>query len=231
MPGGVHAALVHLPAAHGGADPHHARRPEQGPGLLVVDVRQVLRRPGLPVARGVPVLPAAHAGFSGGLRQNLRRHDHSRLSAVPPLSFGGQHRLKRRRLEGVPRQDGDAFAELFVIGGHPPAEIVVVHAGQIVMDEGIGVKHFHSTAKVQCLFQGSPRRLAEFHGQNRPDALAPGQEAVAHCLLQPSAGEKRPQAGLRQLPGFLQLPLKLHGSDLLRTFKGQLDGRAAGALH
>ena len=75
-------------------------------------------------------------------------------------------------------------------GGLAPAEVVVVHTGQIVVDQGVGVEHLHGAAEIKGLLSGSPRRLTEFHGEDGTDALAPGQQAVPHGLLQSPAGEE-----------------------------------------
>ncbi len=67
-----------------------------------------------------------------------------------------QHRLKGGGLEGVPRQHRIGVAEDHMVGGLAPAQVVVVHAGQIVMDQRIGVQHLHPAAQGQRPVRVSP---------------------------------------------------------------------------
>jgi hypothetical protein len=43
-------------------------------------------------------------------------------------------------LEGVAGEEGDGFAVDLVAGGDAAAQIVVIHAGEVVVDEGVGVE-------------------------------------------------------------------------------------------
>ena len=56
-------------------------------------------------------------------------------------------------LEGVAGQHGRALAEDLVVRRLAAAEIVVVHAGQVVVDERIGVQHLYGAGHGQGLFR------------------------------------------------------------------------------
>ena len=60
------------------------------------------------------------------------------LSATSML---GQN-LKCERLQRVSRQQRGGFAEFDMTGGLAPAQNVVVHAGQVIVHQGIGMDHF-----------------------------------------------------------------------------------------
>lgn len=44
--------------------------------------------------------------------------------------------------EGVSGEDGEAFAVDFMGGGAAAAEVIIIHAGEVIMDEGVGVEDF-----------------------------------------------------------------------------------------
>ena len=146
---------------------------------------------------GIQDLPATMPSRAGGLRQNARR----RRPGAPPAEPGAVRiSAEGLRLEGVPRQDGHGLAVDLVVGGLAPAQIVVVHAGQVVVDQGVGVDH------LQCAGRRAgppasrrPASRAELQRQHRPDPLAAGQQAVAHGLVQ--VAPVRLSGGKQPLPG------------------------------
>ena len=90
---------------------------------------------------------------------------------------------ERLRLEGVPRQNGHGLPIDLVTGGPPPPEVVVIHAGQVVVNEGIGVDALQCHAQREGPPGLSTQSLAESQGHHGPDSFASGQQAVAHGLL------------------------------------------------
>ena len=124
-------------------------------------------------------LPADHAVFTGGLRQNADDLHYDRRLRV---CAGG--RLKRRRQQRVPGQNSVRFAENLVICQPSAPVIVIVHARKIVVDQAVGVYHFNCSRERQRPAPVSAAQSAEFQRQHRADALASGQQAVAHGLKQ-----------------------------------------------
>ena len=110
-----------------------------------------------------------------------------RMHRLAPLLRAQSRRVgdepERLRQEGVPRQNGHGLAVDLMTGGPPPPEVVVVHAGQIVVNEGIGVDALQRRAQRKGLPGLPAQRFAEGQGQHGPDPLAPRQQAVAHGLL------------------------------------------------
>ena len=86
------------------------------------------------IAKGVQHLSGHHAVGTGG-SAGLDRRD---------TAFGGKtgrlgNETEGLGLEGVAGQNGQRLAVDLVVGGLATAQIVVVHAGQVVVDKGIVV--------------------------------------------------------------------------------------------
>ena len=133
------------------------------------------------LVQGIQHLTRYHAVGAGGLRQQQ--------GAGQPLP-GPRHPLQDqligRRLQGVSRQHGQRLTVDLVVGGLAPAEVVIVHAGQVIVDQGVGVDHLHCAGgghgviPVEPFFPG---QAGKFQGQHRPQPLAAGEKAVAHSLV------------------------------------------------
>ena len=91
---------------------------------------------------------------------------------------------KRQGLQGIARQDGCAFIEGLVYGGLATTQVVVIHGGQVVVDQRVGVDQLDGrrggVQGVVFCSQGAPRQI----DQQRAQALAAHQQAVAHGCLQ-----------------------------------------------
>ena len=134
-------------------------------------------------------LPRYHAVRAGRVRQNQ--------SAIRPLGIGQagsrQDQAVGRRLEGVSRQYRQGLAIDLVVSGLATAEIVVIHAGQIVMDQGIGVDQLQSAAYRHGLVPVQTAQPGKLQRHHRTQPLAAGENAVPHGLI-----EVRPMGLLRK---------------------------------
>ena len=101
--------------------------------------------------------------------------------AGPRLARGGH--FEGDGEEGVTGEDGDGFAEDFVRGGLAAAEIVVVHAGEIVMDEGVGVDALDGAGEGEGLGGFAADDLGAGEADDGAEALAAGEDGVAHRLV------------------------------------------------
>ena len=224
--------LPHLRRRVGGGAAHDAGRPDHAAGLQPVDLRQL--RLGGGMVQGIQHLTRYHAVWAGGLRQQQGAGQ-----PLPGPRHSLQDQLIGRRLQGVSRQHRQGLAVDLVVGGLAPAKVVVVHAGQVVVDQGVGVDHLHRAGgghgviPVKSLF---PRQAGKFQGQHRPQPLAAGEKAVAHGLVKVRPvgllREKSAQIVLDSLQVLLIAGVKpslVHS--LLLRFKGQLHRGAVGALH
>ena len=126
-------------------------------------------------------LSTQHPVDSRPLGQNqgsLRRP--VRLNPRPESSLKGGD--KGVGQQSVPRQQGGGLRKLPVARGFAPTVVVIVHTGQVVVYQGIGVDHLHRRPKGHGLFLWNPVGAGELQCQNRPNPLAPSQQAVAHGL-------------------------------------------------
>lgn len=86
----------------------------------------------------------------------------------------------KKRVSG---QNGDAFAEDFVVRGFPAAEIVVVDAREVVVDQRHGVEHFDGAGCRHSYGGFASDELASGEAENGSDAFASGEERVAHGFV------------------------------------------------
>ena len=145
-----------------------------------MDLCQAVRIQRFPLLHDIQILAGAHIVPTCGNRQHFTRF---RVGLRCGAAGQGQP-LKRRSLERIPRQQGQPFTVFHMAGGLAPAKLVIVHAGQVIVNEGIGVKHFHCTGIVQRRLHLAASRLAELQHQHRPHPLASGQQAVPHGVQQ-----------------------------------------------
>ena len=179
MPGGIQ----HQAAAAGGGNAHLAGGHQQGAGLAGVNLRQLLLRQLSALPGHVQILPAAHAVQSHGAGQ-----DFGAGSLSVGRKIAAEDGAKGLGLEGVPRQDGGAFAIDHMVGRAAPAQIVIIHAGKIIMDQAVCMQHFNGAGHRQGRLHIAAGDAAELQHQNGADPLAAGQQAIAHGLGQAGLG-------------------------------------------
>ncbi len=101
--------------------------------------------------------------------------------ARPAFGLGGNFKgLSEQRVTG---KDGDAFTENFVIGRFAPAEIVVVHRGQIIVDERIGVDAFDGAGEWHGCFYRAAASFGCGEANGRAHPFSPGENRVTHRLM------------------------------------------------
>ena len=127
----------------------------------------------MPSALEVGDLPAHHAPAARGVG-DVREHVGEPLSVAPRAALFGDE-PEGQRQERVPGQDGDGFAEHLVVGGNAAAEVVVVHRGQVVVDQRVGVDHLHRAGGGHHLRPRLP-----------PTASAPAMTSTGRSRLPPA---------------------------------------------
>ena len=119
----------------------------------------------------------------------------------------GQH-LERERQQRVARQDRHGFAEDFMAGELAAAVVVIIERRQIVVDQRVGVDELERAGggggAVDGIGDGGRGREAE----QRADALAAGEQAVAHGAMD---GRRRDRFGRDQAVEFAVHDLLLAG--------------------
>ena len=126
---------------------------------------------------GVDVAKAADAGADGD--RDLAQDGDDGWGGRGELRDG----LEGERLQSVAREDGDGFAERDVAGGMAAAQVIVVERGQVVVDERVGVEHLQRGAEVGDAggqLTASGHHARGFHAEDGAQALAAGEDAVAH---------------------------------------------------
>jgi hypothetical protein len=91
--------------------------------------------------------------------------------------------FKCDREEGISGEDGDSFPVFHVTRWHAATEIVVVHAGKIIVNERIGMNAFDCASRRECVREVSIAGFGGSKAENRAKALPTGEEAVAHRLM------------------------------------------------
>ncbi len=98
--------------------------------------------------------------------------------------------LERLRIQPIAGEDRHVLAERHMAGGAPAPERVVIHRGQVVVDQRVGVDQLERRRQRHRVLALQPHRVRGREREHRPDALASGQQRVAHRLLQ-ARGERR----------------------------------------
>ena len=96
--------------------------------------------------------------------------------------IGGGH-SKSIQGQSVPRQESVGLAENLMARGSAAAEIIIVHAGQIVVDEREGVDHLHRRRKGQGGLGISAKESAELQSQGGAYPLASRHQGVSTGLV------------------------------------------------
>jgi hypothetical protein len=99
----------------------------------------------------------------------------------------------RAKVEGVDqqrvaRQNGQGLAEHLMVGGPAAPEIVIVHAGQIVMDQGKGMRHLQGAGREEDVLARAVAGLERSEGQGRAQAFAAREGGIADRLMQIGRG-------------------------------------------
>ena len=153
---------------------------DQGPGLEPLHPghgAQVLADAGQ-----VDHLAAAHAP---GARRPRKREDQVRPHPPVRMGLGAREDLEGQGLEGVAGEDGGGLVEGPVDGGPPPPEVVIVHAGQVVVDQAVGVDAFQGAGDAVEAGGLHVEQFASLEDEEGPEALARPQRSIAHGLGQP----------------------------------------------
>ena len=83
------------------------------------------------------------------------------------------------RQQDIAGQHGSGFSKCLVAGGFAAAQVIVVHAGQVIMDERIAVQHLNRRRKLLGCLGIAMEHIADGQHQYRTDALAAAHQAVA----------------------------------------------------
>ena len=157
----------------GGKAPQPDRRADQRPGLMGVQSEELLFRRFAGLVVFVQFLAVEHAAGTARFGQGSRR-----LCAAFRRQRSVCDHLKGGRHQRVRSQQRHRLPKLLMAAGAAAAEIVIVHAGQVVMDQGIAMQHLQRTGIVQRRILRAAPECAGGQRQNGADPLAAPQKAV-----------------------------------------------------
>ena len=193
-----------------------------------MDQAQLIKRQLPPLPFQIPHLPRDEMQAPRRDRQLL--HHLSRRVA----RTGGrlQQQFKRHRLQGIPRQHRDGIAINLVARRPPPAEIIIIHTWQIIVDQRVGMNAFNGTSRRQRRLRIPPASLASRQQQHRPQALPPRKHAMPDRRMQRRGRMVR----CRQQPLqdsvhagslFSEVKRKIRHRELDKRLEWQAEGRTA----
>ena len=141
---------------------------------------------------------------------------------------GGED-FKRDGEQGVPGKHGDPLAKDLVAGGATPAQIVVVHAREVVVDERVGVDAFHGAGGGQGRFQRAAAGLGCRKAEDGPQPFAARKERVAHGLVHGGGfdggfGEESVERPIYQGAAVSEVVLQNHGEKRIRKSEERKSG-------
>ena len=87
------------------------------------------------------------------------------------------------REEGVAGQDGHGLSEDLVARRSTPAEVVVVHGREVVVDEGVGMDQLEGARGRHHVRHVAAGGLGRRDDQDGPEPLPARKHAVAHRLV------------------------------------------------
>ena len=124
-------------------------------------------------------LSARHAPRARG-RAQRRDEFAARLGVGVGIGFG-QH-LEGTRLQRVAREDRGRLVEGAVSGGLAAPKVVVVHGGQVIMHERIGVHHLDRCSDPRRAGWRDREQQGGLDHEEAPEPLASAQRGIAHRL-------------------------------------------------
>ncbi len=127
-------------------------------------------------------LAADHAAQSGRARQRADQFD---ADAGIRMGLAARQDVESEGQQPVAGEDRGRFVEFLVRGRLSAPQIVVVHGGQIVMDQRIAMDAFERGAGHQRLLAWDIEQRGAFSHQERAEPFAAAEAGIAHGFDQP----------------------------------------------
>jgi len=124
-------------------------------------------------------LTADHAERAGGLGQSG-----DQFTANLGIGMGGgmsQH-FEGAGQQGIAGEESGLLIELTMTGRAAPAQIVIIHAGQIIVDQRIAMDHFDRTGDADGGAFGDMEQAGRLHHQEGAQPLAAIEAGITHGL-------------------------------------------------
>src|SRR5690606_10396538 len=104
---------------------------------------------------------------------------------------------KGQCLQRIAGQDGTGLVEGYVSGRAPPAQVIIVHRWQVVMNQGIRMNQFQCAGRGQCGGFFTAYRPGGGQTQGWPDTFAATKNAVTHGCLKSLGNRILPDAAIK----------------------------------
>ncbi len=85
--------------------------------------------------------------------------------------------------ECIPSENGDCLTIDAVVGRATSAEVIIIHAGKVIMNQGVGVDALDSAGGGKCVRLLASDSLGGGKAEDRSKSFSPREEAVAHRLM------------------------------------------------
>lgn len=122
--------------------------------------------------------------------------------------------------ERVAGEEGGGFVELLVRRGPAAAQVVVIHARKVVVDERVGVDALDGDGGGQGVGRSVAEQLGGGEDEDGAEAFAAGFEAVAHRGVE----SRRARRGGREV----EVEAAFDGGDVVFEFGGEVHGACRG---
>ena len=169
-------------AEHG---PHLDAGSKQCARLELLEARDLAQVVGLFFGHDVHHLAARHTVVTAGAGE---RGDQLGTDEGIGAGIGLAQDVESQGMQAIAREHGGRFVEGGVHGGFAVAQFVIVHAGQIIVDERIGMNCFDGAAGIDRGAAVDPEQVGGRDEQQRAHPLAAADRGIAHRLDQPRPG-------------------------------------------
>ncbi|CAH1676387.1 hypothetical protein CHELA1G11_14123 [Hyphomicrobiales bacterium] len=146
------------------------------------------------LCREVEDLPANHPAEACGARQSTHELKMG-LHVIGRMRCRGEFKCQCQ--QGVTRENGGRFVEGDMHGRAAAPEVVIIHGGQVVMDQRIAVQHFHRAGCVHCMVHVTSEKPGGLDDKERAQPFAAAKHGMSHRGEQPFGASDLTVARLR----------------------------------
>ena len=98
---------------------------------------------------------------------------------------GLAHQLESENAKGIASHDGGGFAELLVARRLTAPKVIVIDAGQVIVNQAEGMEHFEGAHGVIHRFALSTEHVKRSANKCRTESLSTGEHRITHRLVEP----------------------------------------------
>jgi len=162
----------------GEEEAHAEGRGDEVGGLVAVDEIQFAGRDLAVLGEGIDNLPGDEVAAVGGLAKTIEK---GKAASWVSVVVAGQE-TEGLGQEGVSGKNGGGLVELDMGGGPAAAQRAVVHAGEVIMDERVGVEALHGNGGGEGIGAGG-EEVGGGEEENRAETFSARGKAVPHGCM------------------------------------------------